>query len=181
MNRFTLMQKFRNKIRIDSDLDLFIANNAKIVDCDIRVMGKNIQLTIEEGSVLRHTQIEILGDNSAIVIGKNCIVGHGCYFSAKEGKRVTIKDDCMLSRNVKIMTSDGHHIFQEGKLIKHAKDITFEEHVWLADNVTILKVVRVGNNSVVGINSTVTKDVPHSSIIAGNPAKVVKDEIVWEE
>jgi len=181
VKKFTLLQKLRNKIRIGSGVDLSLSANAKIVNCDIRIKGKNIKLVIGDGTVLRYTKIEILGDNCSILIGKNCILGHDCYLSAKEGRQLIIKDECMLSRNATLLTSDGHPIYRGGKIINNASDITIEEHVWLADNVTILKGVRIGKNSVVGINSTVTKDVSCNSIIAGNPARIVKDKIVWQE
>ncbi len=87
----------------------------------------------------------------------------------------------MFSRNVKIMTSDGHDILENSKRINYAKDINIGNHVWLADNTTILKGVTIGDNSIIGINSTVTKSVPINSIAAGNPAKVVKSSIYWEE
>jgi len=181
MKKFSLLQKIRNKIRIKGTVSLSIANSAKIAGCDISIRGENNRLEIEEGATLRKSQIEILGNNCSIFIGKNCIIGHGCYISAKEGKKVVIKVDCMLSRNVKLMTSDGHPIFQDGKVINEGADIIIDEHVWLADNVTILKGVHISKNSVAGINSTVTKDIAKGSIVAGNPAKVIKSDITWAE
>ena len=180
MKKFSLLQKIRNKIRIKGRVSLDIAKSAKIAGCDISIRGENNRLEVEEGATLRKSQIEILGNNCSISIGKNCIIGHGCYISAKEGKKVVIKADCMLSRNVKLMTSDGHPIFQNERVINKGADIVIEEHVWLADNVTVLKGVNIGKNSVAGINSTVTKDIEKGSIVAGNPAKVVKTDVTWD-
>ncbi|MBC8238712.1 MAG: acyltransferase [Helicobacteraceae bacterium] len=180
MKKFSFIQKIRNQIRVEGNLDLTIAKNVKLANCKIRVKGKNNKLTIEEGTVIRYTQLEILGDNSSIYIGKNCIIGHESYLSAKEGRTLIVKDNCSLSRNVKVMTSDGHPIYQNNKIINHAVDITLENNVWVADNVTILKGSNIGANSVLGINSTVTKSVPSNSIAVGNPAKVVKQNISWE-
>ena len=88
----------------------------------------------------------------------------------------------MLSRNVKIMASDGHTIFnKKNDRINHSKSITVSHNVWLADNVTILKGVIVGSNSVVGINSTLTKSIQKNSIAVGNPAKITTDDIYWEK
>ena len=179
MKKFTFMQKIRNKIRIKGSLDLDIAIDVKIANCTIRSKGKNNKLVIEEGTVLRYTQLEIIGDNSTLLIGKNCIVGHGSYLSAKEGKTLNIKDSCSLSRNVKIMTSDGHPIYQDNKIINTGMDITLENTVWVADNVTILKGTNIGANTVLGINATVSKSIPANSIAVGNPAKVVKENISW--
>ncbi|UCN01063.1 acyltransferase [Sulfurimonas sp. SWIR-19] len=177
MKKFTPLQKLRNKIRIKGSVTLSLAKNAKITNCDISIKGKNNSLTIEDGVTIRYTQIEILGDNCSIYIGKNTIVGHGCYLSAKEGKKLVIEDECMLSRNVKIMTSDGHFIYVDTTVINEGKDIAIGKHVWLADNVTVLKGVDIGEGSVIGINATVTKNISAFSIAVGNPAVVVKKGI----
>ena len=182
MKKFTLLQKLRNKIRIQGNVNIQLAKNIKIANCDISIRGANNSLVIAEGVTIRHTQIEILGDECTIRIGKNSIVGHGCYLSAKEGKKLIIEDACMLSRNVKLMTSDGHFIYIGTKIINKGKDIMIGRHVWLADNVTVLKGVEIGEGSVIGINSTVTKNVPSSCIAVGNPAVVVKNGITnWAD
>jgi len=181
MKKFTLIQKLRNKIRIKGSVELTLAKSAKIANCNISIKGENNKLVIQDGTTIRSTQIEILGDKCSLYIGKNCIIGHDCYLSVKESKSLLIKDDCMLSRNVKIMTSDGHPIFQNDKIINKARNIVVGSHVWLADNVAILKGVNIGDNCVIGINSTVTKDVLVSSIVAGNPAKVIKEGINWKK
>ena len=77
------------------------------------------------------------------------------------------------------MTSDGHPIYQDKQRINISKSITFEKDIWVADNVTILKGVHIGTGSVIGINATLTKDIPAHSIAAGNPAKVIKSNISW--
>lgn len=87
----------------------------------------------------------------------------------------------MFSRNVKLMTSDGHDILRDGKRINPAKSIYIGSHVWLADNVTILKGVSIGSGSIVGINSTVTHSFSDNSAAAGNPARVIADSITWQE
>ncbi len=181
MNNFTLMQKWRNKIRVESNVSLYVAPTAKLVNCKIEIKGTNNIFTVEEGSVLRDTHIEILGNNSSIVIGKNCIIGHGCYLSAKESVTLTLGNECMLSRNVKIMTSDGHPIYQNDKCINSAKSVTIGNKVWCGDNVTILKGVEVGHGSVVGMNATLTHTIISGVVAVGNPAKVVKENISWEE
>ena len=180
-NTFSLMQKIRNKIRVDSSTNLSIARKVKIVNCSINIKGKNNKLVIKDGAVLRNVTVEIIGKDCLIEIGENCMIGDNCYLSAKEtGIHLVIKADCGLSRNVKVMTSDGHPIFQNGMRINPAKDICINRHCWIADNVTILKGVTIGEGSVVGINSTVVKDIPIKSVAVGNPAKVVKEGIEWE-
>lgn len=178
---FSIIARLRNKIRIDKTSIINVAKSAKIVSCNILVKGKNNSLIIDEYSRLRNITIEIIGDNCLIKIGKNCMIGDNCYLSVKEKTHLIIGNDCGLSRNIKIMTSDGHPIFQDGKRINEAKDIVLSSHIWIADNVTILKGCTIGEGSVIGINSTVTKDVLAGVIAVGNPAKVVKNNIEWKD
>ena len=49
-----------------------------------------------------------------------------------------------------------------------------ENNVWLGESVIVNKGVTIGENSVVGSGSVVTKDIPANSIAAGNPARVIK-------
>lgn len=67
-----------------------------------------------------------------------------------------------------------------GNRINISKDITIGEHVWIGANVSILKGCKIPNNSVIGTGAIVTKKFEKEGIcIAGNPAKVVKEEINW--
>ena len=180
MKGFSFMHKLRNKIRIKGQHRVLLDNSIKLVNCKIEIKGSDNSLIIQSGTTLRNVQIEILGEKSRVEIGKNCIIGEKCYLSAKESRNLTIGDDSMLSRNVKIMTSDGHPIYQDENVINSAKDISIGKKCWCGDNVTILKGVTVGSGSVVGINSTLTHSISKRVVAVGNPAKVVKENISWE-
>ena len=122
-----------------------------------------------------------MGNNCTIEIGAKSMIGDNCYLSAKEERtNLIIKEDCGLSRNVKVMTSDGHPIFQDSVRINPARDIVINKHTWIGDNVTILKGVSIGEGCVIGINSTVVKAIPARTVAVGNPAKVVKENITWK-
>jgi acetyltransferase-like isoleucine patch superfamily enzyme len=178
---FTISQRFRNKIKLKGSSIITIAKSAKIVDCSILIRGENNTLTIGKNTRLRQVNIEIIGNNCSLEIGADCMIGDKSYFSVKEGTKLILGDDCGLSRNVKVMTSDGHPIFKAKERINKAKDIIFGSHIWIADNVTILKGVSIGSGAVIGINSTVTKDIPKSVIAVGNPARVVQEGIEWRD
>lgn len=181
MRNFTFIDKIRNKIKIDKSSKVFIGKNIKMSKCHVIIKGKNNTLVIEDNCILRSSTIEIVGDNCKIEIGKNCMIGKDCYLSAKEENiTLVIREDCGLSRNVKIMTSDGHPIYQNSKRCNNAQSVLVNEHVWIADNVTILKGVTIDSDSVIGINATVTKNIPANSVAAGNPARVVKNNISWD-
>lgn len=174
--------KLRNKIRIQSSNDIKIAQNVRMKKCTIIIKGKNNQLIIKNKAILSGTTIEIIGNNCLIEIGQDTVIGDNCYLSSREkNTQLRIGKNCMLSRNVKIMTSDGHDILKQNQRINPAADITIGDQVWLADNVTILKGLVIGNNSIVGINSTVTRSVNENSIAAGVPAKHIAEGVHWKK
>ncbi len=182
MKQFSFIQKIRNKIKIDFSSTIALGNNIKIVGTSVTIKGKNNSLVIEDNSVIRNSVIEIIGNDCTISIGKNCMIGDNCYLVTKEeGVKLCIGNNCGLSRNIKIMTSDGHPIYQNDVRINRAADVILQDDIWVADNATILKGVTIEKGSVVGINAVVTKSAPANSILAGNPAKVVKEDITWKD
>ena len=59
--------------------------------------------------------------------------------------------------------------------LEDVKSVWIEDGAWIGDNATILKGVRVGRGAVVATHAVVTKDVPPHTVVAGNPARVVKE------
>ena len=178
---FSLLKlRLRNKIRVKKHNTISISPHSKVKNCKILIKGRNCHLIIDEGVNIRGSFIEIDGVGCTVHISKNCIIGESCYLSARErNTSLTLGEGCMLSRNIKVMTSDGHDILKNGQRINPARSITIGNNVWLADNVTILKGVNVGDGSIVGINSTLTKSIDKTSIAVGNPAKIVSKECTW--
>jgi acetyltransferase-like isoleucine patch superfamily enzyme len=178
---FSLIQRLRNKIKIQKNNRILLGDDVGLSKCTIIIKGENNHLLIKDGSRLRNMTIEIVGNGCSIEIGEKCLIGHGCYLSAKEENiHLIIGDECMLSRNVTILTSDGHPIFHHHQRINYPQSITIGNHVWLADDVTVLKGSEVGSFSVVGIHSVVTKSIPEETIAVGIPARIVKTAIRWE-
>ena len=81
------------------------------------------------------------------------------------------------------MTGDSHAIYNSsGERTNVAHDVIIGEHVWIGYRATLLKGARIANGSVVGTGSVITKEfMRENSIIVGNPAKVVKDNIIWNK
>lgn len=185
MNSFSFIQRIRNKIKVLGESNQVILEDkhkTKIVDSHIYIKGNNNILHIKKNVRIKKVNFQIKGDNCKIVVGNNCVIGYNCHLVADGNfTELIINDDSMLSRNAKIMTSDGHPIFNTNhEQINKEDSIYIGKHVWIADNVTILKGVTIGNGSIVGINSTLTKSIGNNIIAAGNPAKIIKENITWK-
>jgi acetyltransferase-like isoleucine patch superfamily enzyme len=130
-------------------------------------------------------------------IGKKgrCTVGdysllNGALIMAEES--VTIGSHCLISWNVGIADSDFHPVdpalrrIDTHALAPYAPDrpprpeigtapVVIGDNVWIGMGAVILKGVTIGDNSVVAAGSIVTKDIPPNVVVAGNPARVVKE------
>lgn len=107
-----------------------------------------------------------------VSIGDYVMISPGTRISACEA--ITIGHSVMMANGVYITDSDWHGIYDRTKRDDNARPVNIADNVWLGDHCTILKGVNIGENSIVAARAVVSKDVPENVIVAGNPAKVVK-------
>ena len=144
------------------------------------------------GLILKeNAKLSVFGHFKAYYGTEICVYQNGCL-SLKTGyinsgtqircmEKVTIGTQCAIGRNVMIMDFDAHKIYYEsGKENLITAPVTIGNHVWIGAGVTILKGVTIGDGAVIGAGSVVTRDVEPYTIVAGNPAQVVKRNIRWE-
>lgn len=112
-----------------------------------------------------------VGNARNIVIGERCSINDGVKILGQ--KSVVIGSDVTLSAGCMLLDS-GLVIGSEVK--EHlSKPIVVEDGVWIGAGAIVLAGVRVGRNAVVGAGSVVTRDVPPGVIVAGNPAKIIRE------
>ncbi len=110
-------------------------------------------------------------ESGYINIGRFCIICPGVRISSACG--IDIGDNCMLASNVYITDCDWHGLYDRTSFGK-AISVRFEENVWIGDSAIICKGVTIGQNSIVGAGTVVVDSVPPNTVVAGNPAKIVK-------
>lgn len=120
--------------------------------------------------------VQILADkNATIEIGTNTLISLQTKIFAKE--KITIGSNCLISWNVQILDSDHHTIVIDGEQREKNAEVKIGNKVWISTNVTILKGVTIGDNCVIAANSVVTKSFPPGVLIAGNPARILKEKV----
>lgn len=177
--KFLVKQNHKNNtIKIGNN------SNARFV---VKISGNNNYLYIGNNCRLEGLTINIKGNNLSVVIGNNVTCsGNGLLAvgqnSPPANANLLIGDDVMMAKNVSIFTSDNHPIYDiqtKQRINSPSKNVIIEPHVWLGQDVTILKSVLVGACAVIGSRALVTKDIPRFSLAAGAPAKLIKENVFW--
>ncbi|WP_425589796.1 sugar O-acetyltransferase [Fictibacillus fluitans] len=144
--------------------------------CDLEDEEKKDEIIRELfGSVGEKPSLEAnfqcdLGYN--IHVGDNFYAGFNC--TILDMAEVQIGDNCMIGPNVGIYTA-GHSLTPKDRNKSgYAIPITIGDDVWIGGSCVILAGVTIGDHSVVAAGSVVTKDVPPDTVVAGNPARVIK-------
>lgn len=112
---------------------------------------------------------------SSISVGKNVLIAWGCTIYDHDSHSLFYEDrrkdldDCL--DDIKEHRSIGKS--KNWSVVKTAP-IVIKDDAWIGMNAIILKGVTIGRGAVVGAGSVVTKDVPDWSVVAGNPARIVK-------
>ncbi len=109
-----------------------------------------------------------------IEIGENFYMNHNSVIldcaKVKFGENVFIGPNCGFYTAIHPIKAE-----ERNKFLETAQPITIGDNVWLGGNVTVLPGVKIGNNTVIGAGSVVTKDIPDNVVAVGNPCKVIKN------
>ena len=110
---------------------------------------------------------------SVIRIGNNNSFSNNVVVVANE--RITVGDRCQVGDQVAIYDCDFHEVNPDTRNRSHGRTspVCIGSNVWLGSRVMILKGVTIGDNSVIGAMSLVTRSIPENCVAAGHPAKVI--------
>ena len=149
-------------------------------------------ITIGDESIISGNYI-FETNTGTITIGDNTFIGGGTFICID---KIEIGNDVMFSWGCTVIDNDAHSLISQkrGKDIKDWKrgleeknigfykdwldvkhsPVTIKDKAWIGFNSIILKGVTIGEGAIVGAGSVVTKDVPDFTVVAGNPARIIK-------
>lgn len=180
-----------------------IENKAKVKLCPGSKiqLGTRIRIGNKKLPLLSAVPTNIyISENALLSSGKSVSIGPGVNIIAKSKAEIHIGDstyftsdshieavesivigaNCAISWGVTIIDSDHHEIEIEGKSAEVTQPVKIGDHVWVGCNATILKGTVIGDNSIVAAGSVVKGEFPPNSLIAGNPAKVIRENCNWK-
>lgn len=161
--------------QLESVLQWFLMYLPAIPGMVLRFVGYKLFFKQLTGFLFVEPNVKFVHMNR-IRLGKNIAINSGTYINGFG--EIDIEDFVLIGSNVTI--SSGMHPF-EGRtphVIERGctpKKITIKEGAWLGAGVVIMPGITIGKGCVIGANSVVTKDTPEYSVVAGIPAKKIKD------
>ena len=159
---------------VDQSIQLCVEMNAKATDTDqvrqrlSEIMGSEI----DESTTVFPPFYTNFG--RFIILGKNVFINHACSFLDLGG--IVIEDDVQIGPRVNI-TSENHPLGPADRKALVLKPVIIKRNAWIGAGATILPGVTIGENAVVAAGAVVSRDVPANTVVAGIPAKVVKEQL----
>jgi acetyltransferase-like isoleucine patch superfamily enzyme len=174
-----LWLKLRHGKRFQTDGICFICPAVKFE------IGKHAVLRIGRWSWVGHGS-KIRVHEGEVSIGAKTVMGQECTISAYQ--HVEIGRECIIADRVMLIDFD-HGVVEVERPIRlqgiYKRDVKVGSNVWMGYGACVLRGVSIGDNSIVGTNAVVTKDVPENAVVGGLPAKVLRmreapKDLRWE-
>ena len=187
--RHSVKQKYRgvflrrSRITVQgTDNVIEIGEGCRIRNLTIHIYGNHNRVLIDHDCVAVDLDIWLEDDGNTVTVGEHTWFDGKCHLACTEGKTIQIGERCLFSSEIVFRTGDSHSILDfEGKRINPARDIAVGDHVWICNQVIVLKGTEIGSDCVVGAGSLLAgKEYEDGSLIAGNPAKVIRRQISWD-
>lgn len=193
-----VVKNYQSKSRIQYENEFLIKGNSHLLsEFRLRLTnptpGKKYLKIGDDSSLECHVTFE--SPEGEVIIGNRCIIGGSQLISRS---KIEIEDDVFIAWGTYLYDHNSHSLdyrhreedlrqqiadYRSGGDILANKDwshvvtkpIKVCSHAWIGLNCLILKGVTIGRGAIVGAGSVVTKDVPAWTVVAGNPARVVKE------
>lgn len=186
--------------------DIVLTKYKKISGLDIEIKGSNNTVILTPETIFKSSKIIIeadnanlsfglspeinnlsvfvrLGKNQKLKWGNGSTITGGYIELCETDASVTIGQDCMIGWHVSIVATDFHAVLDKKtkKVLNGPGNVVIGNKCWLGHGVRLLKNANIPDNTIVGAESVVTKKFKDNyTVIAGNPAKVVKNNVCWD-
>jgi acetyltransferase-like isoleucine patch superfamily enzyme len=149
---------------------------------DIWFEGSNNIIRIKKSvKIDSHLQCFVEGEGNYLEIGEKTTIS-SLYVALAEHGSITIGKDCMLGTDIEIYQSTFHPIFDRttGKRVNPSKNVKIGDHVWIGAHAGLMSGFEIGNGSVIGYGSISSGSFGSEVVVAGSPARVIREGIQWE-
>jgi acetyltransferase-like isoleucine patch superfamily enzyme len=170
----------KSRIHVSGSDNSINVTHALVSDSTISMTGDHNKIILNEGVNLRGATIIIRGSHCSISIGSNTTFGGIRIVNVGSDCAITIGEGCLFADHIELWSSDTHPITNDKhEIINHEAPITIGDKVWVGSHVIVLKGVSIGDGSVIGMGTIVTRDIPSHVISVGNPNRTVKEGVSW--
>jgi acetyltransferase-like isoleucine patch superfamily enzyme len=144
--------------------------------------GKGLELQIAKRGTIRFGRFVWVGDRTKIrchegevIVGRKTVLGQECTISAY--RHVRIGEQCVIADRAMFIDFD-HGVVEVERPIRvqgiYMREVDVGSNVWVGYGACILRGVRVGDNSVIGSHTVITKDIPANAVVGGVPARLLR-------
>lgn len=157
-------------------------NYTKIKKCSFIFEASNCSLSVKGSRSIKNTRFEILDDNCSISTGEDTGFNSNRILVAGAHNYIKIGKGCIFAENAEVWASDTHSILDlnTNKRLNPDKPIVIGDSVWVGNRAIILKGSEIGDNSIIGANSIVTQKFNKNLLLAGAPAREIKNDVYWD-
>jgi acetyltransferase-like isoleucine patch superfamily enzyme len=142
-------------------------------------LGKDAGLSIE-GTVQIHRGTRVfVNDGGHLEIGARSYINDCSTVTCFE--HITIGSGCSISWNTNLLDTNVHELVVAGTPRPRSQRVTIGDHVWIGTGAIVLAGVTIGDGAVVAAGSVVTSEIPSGAVAAGNPARVVREGVSWQQ
>jgi acetyltransferase-like isoleucine patch superfamily enzyme len=163
-----LWLRVRHRGRLEMEGPCFVCPGVKLE------IGPNARLRLGRWSWIGHG-CKIRVHEGEVSIGAKTVMGQECTISAYQ--HVSIGRECILADRVMLIDFD-HGVVEVERPIRlqgiYKRDVRVGHNVWMGYGACVLRGVSVGDNSIIGTNAVVTKDVAANAVVGGVPARVLR-------
>ena len=172
------------RLQLDRGSRIHVPRGSRLILGRSHFVGTPCSLNIRRNACLTvHGDVTIFrGTRMVIDEGAHLEIGHQSYINYDSAvtcfEHITIGSNCAISWNTNIFDGNAHELIVAGVPRPRTRPVHIGNNVWIGTGAIVLAAT-IGDGAVVAAGSVVTSDVPGEVAVAGNPARIAKQDISW--